>query len=161
MRKVTASAMRRLCDICGNLSRPYVQLGGDRVDIRVRRTRKMLFDAYEELLAEKPFEKVSVSEVCARSTVNRATFYRHFADRGEFVAAYLQAVTDRFLARVAADGSDLGLEDYARLMHRELIRFVEGNREVARNTLGRRAKALSAEKPVCEPCPFPPNNEAQ
>ena len=34
------------------------------MDIRTQRTRKMLFDAYDELLAEMPFEKISVSEIC-------------------------------------------------------------------------------------------------
>ena len=101
----------------------------------------MLFDACEELLSELPFERITVSRICARSTVNRATFYRHFPDKSSFVAAYLQTITDRFLARIAADGANLGLEEYASLMHRELIRFVEDNRDAARNAMGRRAEA--------------------
>ena len=111
------------------------------MDIRTQRTRKMLFDAYDELLAEMPFEKISVSEICKRSTVNRATFYRHFSDKGAFVRSYLQTITDRFLERVDSDGRQLGLEEYARSMHIELIRFVEENRDMARNAMGRRVEA--------------------
>ncbi|MGI6221215.1 MAG: TetR/AcrR family transcriptional regulator [Coriobacteriales bacterium] len=110
------------------------------MDIRIQRTRRMLFDAYEELLGEMPFEKISVTDICARSTVNRATFYRHFPDRGAFMKAFLQSMTDRFLEHIDKDAAQLGLEEYARHMHRELISFVNGNHDLARNAMGRRAE---------------------
>jgi AcrR family transcriptional regulator len=50
-------------------------------DPRVRRTRKLIFDAFVALLQEKGFHAVSVQEVAARATVNRATFYAHFVDK--------------------------------------------------------------------------------
>ena len=41
----------------------------------------MFFDALKGLLAEKPFEDISVQDLAERSTLNRATFYGHFTDK--------------------------------------------------------------------------------
>jgi AcrR family transcriptional regulator len=41
----------------------------------------MLFQALGELLGEKNFADISVQDIAERSTVNRATFYDHFADK--------------------------------------------------------------------------------
>jgi len=51
------------------------------VDPRVKRTRKLLADAFVALLFEKGFHTLSVQDVAERATVNRATFYAHFVDK--------------------------------------------------------------------------------
>jgi AcrR family transcriptional regulator len=51
------------------------------LDPRIRRTRQMLFQAFQGLLCEKAFETISVQDIAERSTVNRATFYDHFTDK--------------------------------------------------------------------------------
>jgi AcrR family transcriptional regulator len=53
----------------------------NQADPRVKRTRKLLQNAFMELLAEKGFHTVSVQDVAERATVNRATFYAHFPDK--------------------------------------------------------------------------------
>jgi AcrR family transcriptional regulator len=50
-------------------------------DPRVKRTRKLLLDAFGTLLMEKGFHAISVQDIAARATVNRATFYAHFVDK--------------------------------------------------------------------------------
>lgn len=50
-------------------------------DPRVRRTRKLIVEAFFSLLAEKGFRAVSVQDIAERATVNRATFYLHFEDK--------------------------------------------------------------------------------
>ena len=52
-----------------------------RIDPRITRTRKLLVDAFMGLLAEKDFEAITVQDIAARATVNRATFYDHFVDK--------------------------------------------------------------------------------
>jgi AcrR family transcriptional regulator len=51
------------------------------VDPRIRRTRLLLQEALEKLLAEREFEKISVQDITEAATVNRATFYDHYADK--------------------------------------------------------------------------------
>lgn len=52
-----------------------------KIDPRVKRTRKLLLDAFFSLLREKRFEEITVQDIAERATVNRATFYAHFVDK--------------------------------------------------------------------------------
>lgn len=51
------------------------------IDPRVKRTRKLLQQAFMELLREKSFAEVTILDITERATVNRATFYAHFPDK--------------------------------------------------------------------------------
>lgn len=62
------------------------------VDLRVRRTRKLLSSALVGLLAEQPFESITVREICERAMVHRATFYTHFTDKYELLRSVLNDV---------------------------------------------------------------------
>ena len=52
-----------------------------REDPRIVRTRQLIVKAFQELLSEKPFEALTIQEIADRATVNRVTFYAHFADK--------------------------------------------------------------------------------
>ena len=51
------------------------------LDLRVRRTRKFLWDALLTLIEERDFESTSVTEICEQAMVHRTTFYKHFEDK--------------------------------------------------------------------------------
>jgi AcrR family transcriptional regulator len=53
----------------------------ERLDPRVRRTRKLIEDAFRALLAERPYAEIAVADIAARATVNRGTFYAHYEDK--------------------------------------------------------------------------------
>jgi len=53
----------------------------EKLDPRVKRTRSLILQAFGELLAEKGFEAISVQDVTDKADINRATFYKHFADK--------------------------------------------------------------------------------
>src|SRR5258706_2982066 len=60
------------------LSNPKVE---EKLDPRVKRTRSLILGAFEQLLAEKNFESISVQDVTDKAEINRATFYAHFHDK--------------------------------------------------------------------------------
>jgi AcrR family transcriptional regulator len=53
----------------------------EKLDPRVKRTRNLILEAFNGLLAEKGFESISVQDVTDRAQINRATFYAHFPDK--------------------------------------------------------------------------------
>lgn len=53
----------------------------EKLDPRQKRTRRLILDAFLELIEEKPFDHVTVQDVTERATINRATFYDHFTDK--------------------------------------------------------------------------------
>jgi len=57
----------------------------EKLDPRVKRTRRLILQAFGDLLAEKSFDAVSVQDVTDRAQINRATFYAHFQDKYELL----------------------------------------------------------------------------
>lgn len=53
----------------------------DKLDLRVKRTKKLLFEALLFLMKEKDFENIFVNEICARAMLHRTTFYKHYEDK--------------------------------------------------------------------------------
>ena len=50
-------------------------------DPRFKRTRKLILQAFMEILPEKGFQAVSVQNITEKAGINRATFYAHFPDK--------------------------------------------------------------------------------
>ena len=50
-------------------------------DPRILRSRRMLMESLERLLKKKEFDDISVQEIADEATLNRATFYLHYADK--------------------------------------------------------------------------------
>ncbi len=44
------------------------------------RTKRAICDAFKELMQEKPFSKITISELIRKCNINRKTFYYHFVD---------------------------------------------------------------------------------
>ncbi|MFF2479611.1 TetR/AcrR family transcriptional regulator C-terminal domain-containing protein [Paenibacillus sp. NPDC058071] len=54
-------------------------------DLRVRRTKKMLQQAFIAIMQDKEFYKISIQELARKADVNRATFYLHYRDMDDFI----------------------------------------------------------------------------
>jgi AcrR family transcriptional regulator len=50
-------------------------------DRRIRRTKKLIWEALLTLLQEHTFASTSVRAICEQAMVHRATFYSHFTDK--------------------------------------------------------------------------------
>lgn len=72
-----------------------------KLDIRVVRTHEQLCAGLVKLLSNKSFEDLSVSEICDTAKVHRATFYKHFNDKYEF----LNFCFDNELSKISFDVS--------------------------------------------------------
>ncbi|MGI4895763.1 MAG: TetR/AcrR family transcriptional regulator [Janthinobacterium lividum] len=103
---------------------------------RALRTRTLLVDALAELLTDHPLEAVSVSELCRRAGVNRATFYGHWADQRAFAAEVfadlIDGISDISPHRLEGvlDPAE-AREVYAQALVQELV-HVRANRPVLR-----------------------------
>ena len=52
-----------------------------KTDLRVLRTRKLIKEAFLELIGEKGFEAITIQEIADLALINRATFYLHYDDK--------------------------------------------------------------------------------
>ena len=56
-------------------------------DRRSLRTRQLLSDALAELMLSRRYDAISVQEITERANVGRSTFYAHFTDKDDLLAA--------------------------------------------------------------------------
>ena len=47
---------------------------------RVKMTKKLIKDAYIELLSKNPDKRLSITDICNCADINRSTFYMHYED---------------------------------------------------------------------------------
>lgn len=50
------------------------------MDLRVKRTKNSIINAFLQLRAKKPLERISVKELSELAGINKATFYLHYRD---------------------------------------------------------------------------------
>ncbi len=48
-------------------------------------TKRALANSLKELMAEQPFDKINVAQICERCNMNRKSFYYHFKDKYDLV----------------------------------------------------------------------------
>ncbi len=72
-------------------------------DLRARRTRQWLQAALIELMKEKPFADIQITELTERAQVSRAAFYLHFRSKEELLLSHVDAIFDEFHAEVSRE----------------------------------------------------------
>ena len=53
---------------------------GQKIDLRIQKTKKAIREAFLEIRGRQPLEKVTVREICQRAMINTSTFYNHYRD---------------------------------------------------------------------------------
>jgi len=49
-------------------------------DLRVKKTKRAIMAAFDQLLMEKKLDKISVTELAEKAEINKGTFYLHYTD---------------------------------------------------------------------------------
>ena len=99
-------------------------------DARVKKTKEKLFYAFRTLLSEKPFEDITIQEICSKAEVRRATFYKHFTDKYDFLAAMTASIIQRFDARMSRSRLKSYPVEYHIEYEKKLVRFLVDNEDV-------------------------------
>lgn len=81
-------------------------------DLRVRRTYKLLFESLLNLLSEKNFEDISVTDICENAMVHRTTFYKHFEDKHQLLKFCIKEFQTMFSEQSIDEFKYDNLSDY-------------------------------------------------
>ena len=76
-----------------------MQLTG-KEDLRVQKTISALKKAFEELICEKDYEAIKVTELCQRSMINKKTFYHYYPSLDDLLAEMQAELSEAYLERV-------------------------------------------------------------
>ncbi|MBQ6609916.1 MAG: TetR/AcrR family transcriptional regulator [Oscillospiraceae bacterium] len=71
-------------------------------DLRIQKTMAAIKQSFEELICEKDYNAITVTELCARSKINKKTFYHYYPTlddlllemQAELSSAYIELVKD-------------------------------------------------------------------
>ncbi|MFF8955589.1 TetR/AcrR family transcriptional regulator [Streptomyces sp. NPDC014894] len=107
----------------------------ERMDPRVRRTRALLREAALQLAAERDVELLTIADIAARATVNRATVYQHYRDRDALLLDAMEEEIGR-LAHAAARCPLTRPADRTPVELTDLFGHVEANATLYRRMLG-------------------------
>lgn len=99
-------------------------------DRRVIKTKKNLKETLIKMLADMPFEKITVTDICKRSDTSRITFYSHYSDKYALVDDIfddmLQMGLDRYHARQRKNNPDyVAVKSYNNILYTILEIFYD------------------------------------
>ncbi len=100
-----------------------------RADIRVERTYEQLIEALIHLLETKTFDDLTVLEICNEANVHRATFYKHFVDKHDFLNTCLKTKLSRLNFEKPQKGFSIeSMNENCMKMISKVLDFVEENK---------------------------------
>ncbi|WP_368250850.1 TetR/AcrR family transcriptional regulator [Enterococcus sp. 2201sp1_2201st1_B8_2201SCRN_220225] len=67
-----------------------------KTDLRVRRTNKMIIEAFIQLVEEKGYDQITVQDISERAMINRATFYAHYKDKQDLYETIFDFAIEAF-----------------------------------------------------------------
>jgi AcrR family transcriptional regulator len=71
------------------------------MNLRIRRTQKLLREALIELIEERGFDKLTVREISEQAMVSRAAFYRNYQDKYDLVEQIFAEIIEGLFTAVS------------------------------------------------------------
>lgn len=88
-------------------------------DLRVVKTVEGIKEAFESLICEKEYGKITVKELCDKAKINKKTFYHYYETLDALLAEMQMELSAGFLERV----KDLKLPEELGKVHREFFLY--------------------------------------
>lgn len=72
----------------------------EKLDRRVRKTRKLIQDALFALLIEMPYRKIRISQITERADISRSTFYLHYETKEDLLMSVVDEMIDEYFTAI-------------------------------------------------------------
>ena len=100
-----------------------------KTDLRVIKTKKILFDSLLKLMKNKNFEKIKISDICEESLINRSTFYAHYEDKYELLIGLFEEQKQALLKELEDNENMVFSKEYLMELLNILIDHIDENKE--------------------------------
>ena len=84
---------------------------------------------------EKHFEQITINELCERAKIRRATFYKHYTDKLNFLACFTRSLRDSFDLNFWSTEKPENTADYYVEYVKKAIEYLDNNSELVDNIL--------------------------
>ena len=122
----------------------------EKTDLRIRRTKKSIRDAFFELIDENGFDSVTVKDITDRALISRNTFYLHYEDKFDLLNKISNELMRKVYWRVSKDlikikDLDFTIDSTAALLI-SIQRVIDEDRELYRLLLTDPGTVVFSEK---------------
>lgn len=101
-----------------------------KLDLRIVKTKNNLYNALLELMKEKSFEEIKVSDICSKALINRSTFYSHYEDKYELLEDLIKDLKESLSNDLKKNTTISNTKEY----YLEMIKLFLNNIEEKRNS---------------------------
>ena len=107
----------------------------EKIDLRIIKTNKVLFDALVTLMKQKDFEKIKISDICDVALINRSTFYAHYEDKYDLLLAMIEELKNNLENELKKNKEEEISKNYFMDLLKILINHVDERRETYNSIL--------------------------
>lgn len=104
-------------------------------DLRIVKTKKLLYTTLVELMKEMPFEEIKVSDICNRALVNRSTFYSHYQDKYDLLQEFVKDIKNTLAIELSKNKEVNSVRDYYIEMISIFIDHIEENKDIYKSVV--------------------------
>jgi len=104
-------------------------------DLRVIKTENLLYTTLMDLLKEKAFEEIKVSDICNKALINRSTFYAHYQDKYELVVGFISTLKEELASAIKENGSTFNTKEYYLEMIELILTHIEKKKSIYQDIL--------------------------
>lgn len=99
-------------------------------DLRVIKTKNLLYTTLIELMKTNTFEEIKVSDICSKALINRSTFYSHYEDKYELLVDFINNLKEEFLQELNKNNSNLNTREYYIKLISLFLDHIEDKKEI-------------------------------
>ena len=101
------------------------------MDKRVIKTKKNLYEGLLEVMKEKEFEDIKISDICDKAITTRSTFYDHFSDKYELLNSLIKDLKDELSNSIDSKNKEVkSLKEYYFILIKLLLDHIDENAKI-------------------------------
>lgn len=104
-------------------------------DLRVKRTLKHLESGYLKLAETRSYEEISVVDICSAADVHRASFYKHFKDKPDFLNYITRHKIQEFYEQTLPLAPYSSTKEFYSTFATLAVQFLTENKQMLLNTV--------------------------
>ena len=107
-----------------------------KTDLRVIKTKNLIYNTLIELMKDKTFEEIKVSDICNKALINRSTFYSHYEDKYDLLVDFINSLKDEFVTELNKNSSNLNTKEYYIELIKIFLNHIEERKEMYTSIIG-------------------------
>lgn len=99
-------------------------------DLRILKTKASLYRGLMNLMKNKPFEDIKISDICKVSLINRSTFYDHYNDKYELIQSLMNDMREELLEKLDKSKKTKNIKEYYIELIKVLLEHINSNIDI-------------------------------